>query len=75
MDILDIRLVIQWRASCSLSTIWQRWGRAVRNRDLQGTAILFTEKEYFDDVREAKRQHQEARKQEMVKICAQFAAT
>ncbi|KAF8448774.1 P-loop containing nucleoside triphosphate hydrolase protein, partial [Boletus edulis BED1] len=50
MDIPDICLVIQWRASCSLSTIWQRWGRAARNRDKQGMAILFAEKEYFDDV-------------------------
>lgn len=62
MDISDIRLVIQWRASCTLSTIWQRWGRAVRNRGMQGTAILFAEKEYFDDAREMKRSHQEAQK-------------
>jgi superfamily II DNA/RNA helicase len=49
IDISDIRVVIQWRATwCSLSTLWQRFGRAVRNMSLEGTAILFAEKEYFD---------------------------
>ena len=65
MDISDICLVIQWRASCTLSTIWQRWGRAVRDRGMQGTAILFAEKEYFDDTREMKRQRQEAKKRKV----------
>ncbi|KAG2100864.1 hypothetical protein BD769DRAFT_1312260, partial [Suillus cothurnatus] len=32
----------------SLSTLWQRFGRAVRNMSLEGTVILFAEKEYFD---------------------------
>ncbi|KAG1788899.1 hypothetical protein EV424DRAFT_1270021, partial [Suillus variegatus] len=49
IDISDIRIVIQWRATwCSLSTIWQRFGRAVQNMSLDGTVILFAEKEYFD---------------------------
>ncbi|KAG2743438.1 P-loop containing nucleoside triphosphate hydrolase protein, partial [Suillus brevipes Sb2] len=50
MDVPDILLVIQWRATCNLSTLWQRWGRAARDKQLQGTAILFAEKEHFDDV-------------------------
>ena len=62
MDISNIRIVAQWKATCSLSTIWQRWGHAARDRGLQGIVILFAEKEYFDDVREEKRQRQEARK-------------
>ncbi|KAG2030606.1 hypothetical protein BDR03DRAFT_821755, partial [Suillus americanus] len=48
MDVPDVLLVIQWKATCKLSTLWQRWGRAVRDRELQGTAILFAEKDYFD---------------------------
>ncbi|KAG2093561.1 hypothetical protein BD769DRAFT_1370633 [Suillus cothurnatus] len=44
MDVPDILLVIQWRATCKLSMLWQRWGRATRDRQLQGTAILFAEK-------------------------------
>ncbi|KAG2148115.1 P-loop containing nucleoside triphosphate hydrolase protein [Suillus clintonianus] len=62
MDIPDIMLVIQWRATCKLSTLWQRWGRAARDRLLQGTAVLFAEKEYFDDVHQERRQRQETRK-------------
>ncbi|KAG2140002.1 hypothetical protein BD769DRAFT_1350390 [Suillus cothurnatus] len=50
MDVPDILLVIQWKATCKLATLWQRWGHAVRDCGLQGTAILFAEKEYFDDV-------------------------
>ncbi|KAG1905441.1 uncharacterized protein F5891DRAFT_976372 [Suillus fuscotomentosus] len=38
-----------WQATwCSLSTLWQCFGHAVRNMLLEGTAILFAEKEYFD---------------------------
>jgi len=67
MDISNIRIVAQWKATCSLSTIWQHWGRAARDRGLQGTVILFAEKEYFDDVREEKRQRQEAQKRKATK--------
>lgn len=55
MDIPDVTLVIQWRASCKLSALWQRFGHAARDRAVEGTALLFAEKEYFDDVREDKR--------------------
>ncbi|KAG2069962.1 hypothetical protein BDR04DRAFT_975831, partial [Suillus decipiens] len=63
MDIPDIMLVIQWRAMCKLSTLWQRWGCAARDRLLQGTVVLFAEKEYFDDVRQERCECQETRKQ------------
>jgi hypothetical protein len=45
-----------------LSALWQQFGHAVRDCALQGTALLFAEKEYFDDVREDKRKHQEHKK-------------
>jgi len=54
MDVPDIALVVQWRATCNLSALWQRFGRAARNRELTGTALLFAEREHFDDEREAK---------------------
>ncbi|KAG1736671.1 P-loop containing nucleoside triphosphate hydrolase protein [Suillus paluster] len=54
MDVPDIMLIIQWRASCKLSTLWQWFGRAVRDQSLLGTALLFAEKEHFDDERQAK---------------------
>ncbi|KIK32303.1 hypothetical protein CY34DRAFT_27239 [Suillus luteus UH-Slu-Lm8-n1] len=54
MDVPDIQLVIQWRATCKLTTLWQRFGRAAHNKNLLGTASLFAEKEHFDDKRHAK---------------------
>jgi ATP-dependent DNA helicase RecQ len=62
MDIPDIILVIQWRATCKLSTVWQRFGHAIRDCALQGLALLFAEKEYFDDVREEKWKRQQNKK-------------
>lgn len=48
MDLPDIAIVIQWRATPSISALWQRFGRCVRDPTLDGTAIIFAEKEYFD---------------------------
>ncbi|KAG1779314.1 hypothetical protein EV702DRAFT_1195288 [Suillus placidus] len=59
MDVPDVTLVIQWQASCKLSALWQQFGRAARDHALEGTALLFAEKEYFDDVREDKCKRQE----------------
>ena len=51
--------------------LWQRFGRAARNKALTGTAILFAEKEYFDEERAAKesrrRQREETRKRKAAK--------
>ncbi|KAI5992685.1 P-loop containing nucleoside triphosphate hydrolase protein [Pisolithus albus] len=54
MDVPDILMVIQWRATCNLAALWQRFGRAARDRRLTGTALLFAEKEYFNDEKVAK---------------------
>lgn len=62
MDVPDIQLVLQWRATCKLSTLWQRFGWAAWNKELCGTAILFAEKEHFDDERAARVERQEQRK-------------
>jgi superfamily II DNA/RNA helicase len=48
MDLPDITIVIQWRVTPSISALWQRFGRCVRDPTLEGTAIIFAEKEYFD---------------------------
>ncbi|KAI6097501.1 hypothetical protein F5141DRAFT_1011223, partial [Pisolithus sp. B1] len=37
-----------------LATLWQHFGQAARDKQLTSTAILFTEKEHFDDERAAK---------------------
>ncbi|KIK73732.1 hypothetical protein PAXRUDRAFT_96792, partial [Paxillus rubicundulus Ve08.2h10] len=54
MDVADIFLAIQWRATCKIAALWQRFGHAVRNQELIGTALLLAEKQYFDDEQEAK---------------------
>lgn len=54
MDLPDVKLVVQWCAPTSISTLWQRFGRCVRDPSLQGTAILLGEKEYFDHMKNAK---------------------
>ncbi|KIK79231.1 hypothetical protein PAXRUDRAFT_161852, partial [Paxillus rubicundulus Ve08.2h10] len=54
MDVADIFLVIQWRATCKITALWQRFGRAIQNQEITGTALLLAEKQYFDDEQEAK---------------------
>ncbi|KAF8546025.1 hypothetical protein OG21DRAFT_1395219, partial [Imleria badia] len=49
MDMPDIAIVIQWRVTCQLIQLWQRWGRTARAREQTGTAILFAEKDLFDN--------------------------
>lgn len=44
MDLPDIELVIQWKATCELCTLWQRFGRAARGPGREATAILLVEK-------------------------------
>lgn len=65
-------MVIQWRASCNLSALWQRFGRAARDRRLTGTALLFAEKEYFNDEKAAKAARK-ARREETRKRTAKEA--
>jgi hypothetical protein len=54
MDLPDIQVVVQWRASCNLMTLWQRLGRGTRDRTYTAVAIFLVEKEHFDEEREKK---------------------
>ncbi|KAJ3495027.1 hypothetical protein NLJ89_g10694 [Agrocybe chaxingu] len=49
IDISDIKVVVQWRATCSMSTLWQRLGRAGRDRSSDAYGIFLVEKEHFDE--------------------------
>lgn len=62
MDLPDIMIVVQWGATCSISTLWQRFGRCVRDPNLQGTAVLFSAKENFDPERQKKVERAEKRR-------------
>lgn len=61
MDLPDIQVVVQWRASCNLMTLWQRLGRGARDRIYTAVAIFLVEKEYFDEEREKKFERQRIR--------------
>ncbi|KAF8057359.1 P-loop containing nucleoside triphosphate hydrolase protein [Lyophyllum atratum] len=54
MDLPDIEIVIQWKATCDLCTLWQRFGQAGRGRDREGVGILLVEKKHLDEERVAK---------------------
>ncbi|KAF8154631.1 P-loop containing nucleoside triphosphate hydrolase protein [Crassisporium funariophilum] len=62
MDIPGIKLVIQWKATCTLCTLWQRFGRAARGQGENATAILFVEKKDTDDERALKAEREANRK-------------
>jgi len=55
-------VVIQWKPTCDLCTLWQRFGRAVRNAALQGIAILIADTKYFDADRDRKAKLAETKK-------------
>ena len=59
----NIRIVVQWRLTCDLNTLWQRFGRAARDPSLDAVAILFVEGKYFDDEKD-KRTRAQKRKAE-----------
>ena len=48
IDIKDIQLVIQWKFTCNMETLWQRFGRGARDPDLEALAIFFVESKFFD---------------------------
>jgi ATP-dependent DNA helicase RecQ len=41
-------MIIQWRVTCDMCTLWQRFGRAARLVSLCAVAILIAESKYFD---------------------------
>ena len=51
LDIPDVLIVVQWKVPKDLNTLVQRFGRAVRNPDLQGVAILIAEPGWFYETR------------------------
>ena len=50
MDLSDIDLVAQYKNTCDPCMLWQRFGRAARDKDVQATAILFVESKDLDPV-------------------------
>ncbi|KAF6764720.1 P-loop containing nucleoside triphosphate hydrolase protein [Ephemerocybe angulata] len=62
MDIPDIEIAIQWKATVDLCTLWQRFGRVARGPGKVGTAILLVEKKDTAEERAAKEKKAEEKK-------------
>jgi ATP-dependent DNA helicase RecQ len=54
MDLPDVDIIVQWRATCDLCTLWQRFGRAARGAGREAKAILFVEKKDTNEERALK---------------------
>ncbi|KAJ7721901.1 P-loop containing nucleoside triphosphate hydrolase protein [Mycena metata] len=54
IDLPNITLVIQWRASCDMCTLWQRFGRGARDPSCEAIALFLVEPMYFDQTKEEK---------------------
>ena len=54
MDVPDVQLVVQWKATCSLAALWQRFGRGGHDQACRATAVILVEKEHFDQERKNK---------------------
>ncbi|KAI0743682.1 P-loop containing nucleoside triphosphate hydrolase protein [Daedaleopsis nitida] len=53
VDIPDIEIVVQWRVTCNLDTLWQWLGRAGRKPDMEPLEVIFVESKYLDNRIEA----------------------
>jgi superfamily II DNA/RNA helicase len=63
MDLPDIEIVVQWKATCELSMLWQRFGRAARGTGKEAIAILLVEKKDTNEERVKKADRAVKRKQ------------
>ncbi len=71
IDIPDIEVVVQWRTTCDLNTLWQRFGRAARDLNREAVAVLFVDARYFDDEREEAAKRAQKRKENASKKAAE----
>ena len=49
MDTPDIQLVVQYKATCNLCTLWQQFGQAARGAEWEATTILIVEKKNTEE--------------------------
>jgi ATP-dependent DNA helicase RecQ len=71
IDLKDIELVIQWKVTCDPCILWQRFGRAARDKNLQATALLFVESKDCDQGPDKKTRKRKAVEDETDKACLQ----
>ena len=54
VDLPDIELIIQWKATCNLCTLWQHFRRCAHKLSLTGRALFLVESKFFDVKREVR---------------------
>ena len=54
IDVQGVKIIVQYKATCDLCTLWQHFGRAARGADEDAIAILLVEKKDTDEERSAK---------------------
>ncbi|KAF8054648.1 hypothetical protein FPV67DRAFT_1460618 [Lyophyllum atratum] len=54
MDLPDIEIVIQWKATCDLCTLWQRFGQAGVEGTARASGSCWWKKKHLDEERVAK---------------------
>ena len=50
MNIPNVEVIVQWKATCTMSMLWQRFGCAGCNPALKATAVFLVEKDHFDKI-------------------------
>ncbi|KAJ7908543.1 P-loop containing nucleoside triphosphate hydrolase protein [Mycena leptocephala] len=80
LDLPDILLVIQWRSTCDMCTLWQRLGRAARALHLTAMGLFLVEPKRFDsniekaEARAAKRAETSKKRKQLSDAAEQPAA-
>ena len=54
IDVQGVKFIVQYKATCDLCTLWQRFGRAARGADEEAIAVLLVEKKDTEEERSAK---------------------
>src|ERR1700678_217495 len=54
MDLPNIQIVVQWKATSNMCTLWQRFGRGARGIGITAVAILLVEKKDTEEERKLK---------------------
>lgn len=52
LDLPDIHYVVQWKPTCDMNSLWQRFGRGGRAAGSRAVAILLVEKKWLDEEEE-----------------------
>ncbi|EDR02022.1 uncharacterized protein LACBIDRAFT_310214 [Laccaria bicolor S238N-H82] len=61
IDLPDISIVVQWRATCDMCTLWQCFSHAACDFSLNAIALFLVEPKHFDDTKAEKVARKEKR--------------